>query len=117
MRNLRSIGTGKSIQFGGDGASSPIMAHSNDKRLRGRKLQDRRSRWFSAYPLCVHCEKRGRVTLATELDHVTPLSRQGKDDESNLQGLCSPCHEAKTEQDMGYRHRPIIGDDGYPVGG
>ncbi len=93
------------------------MAHSTDKRLRGRKLQDRRRRWFDLNPLCVRCQAKGRVTVATELDHIVPLFKQGKDDESNVQGLCFECHEAKTAEDIGYRLAERIGADGWPVGG
>ena len=93
------------------------MAHSTDKRLRGRKLQDRRNRWFAHSPLCIRCNAKGKVELATELDHIIPLFKHGKDDESNLQGLCKACHDAKTIDDMSYKPKPQIGADGYPVGG
>lgn len=46
--------------------------------------------------------------MAVELDHIVPLFKGGADDDSNLQGLCSPCHAAKTAEDMGYK--PIGGD-------
>ena len=69
-------------------------------RMRGRKLQERRKRWFCMHPLCVKCEELGRVREATELDHVIPLHKGGPDDESNLQSLCGPCHKAKTLDDL-----------------
>ncbi|MDX9973358.1 MAG: HNH endonuclease signature motif containing protein [FCB group bacterium] len=49
------------------------------------------------------------------LDHVAPHSRGGSDDRSNLQGLCNPCHDAKTAKDRGHRTRRRIGIDGYPI--
>jgi 5-methylcytosine-specific restriction protein A len=38
----------------------------------------------------------GRVTVATEVDHVLPRSEGGTDDQANLQPICHPCHVAKT---------------------
>jgi len=90
---------------------------STDKRLRGRKLQEVRKRWFERDPLCAHCQAKGRVTIATELDHIVPLFKDGADADSNRQGLCSPCHEAKTLIDMSYRQKQRFGPDGYPEGG
>lgn len=87
------------------------------KRITGTTLQNRRRRWFMEKPLCVHCQSKGGVSLATELDHILPLFKGGVDDETNLQGLCKPCHDAKTAQDMGYSYTPrkTIGADGWPV--
>lgn len=42
-----------------------------------------------------------RVTAAVEVDHVVPLSKGGADDDDNRQGLCVPCHQAKTARDLG----------------
>jgi 5-methylcytosine-specific restriction protein A len=85
------------------------------KRLRGRRAQERRARWFARFPLCADCTAEGRVSLAEELDHRVPLSQGGRDDESNFQGLCVAHHRSKTERDLGYRPRPTIGADGWPV--
>ncbi|MGC4366522.1 HNH endonuclease [Hydrogenophaga sp. R2] len=64
--------------------------------MTGRKLQEARARLFSDNPLCVRCSQLGRVTLATERDHVIPLSEGGTDNDSNVQGLCHDCHEEKS---------------------
>ena len=66
------------------------------KRLRGRASQERRQRIFRRHPLCVVCEQAGRTTLATIADHIVPLAENGADDETNMQGLCRDCHQAKT---------------------
>jgi 5-methylcytosine-specific restriction protein A len=66
------------------------------KRMTGRKLQAARARLFTANPLCVECDKHGRVRLATQRDHRVPLSEGGADDDSNVQGLCDDCHEEKS---------------------
>ena len=46
--------------------------------------------------LCCVCGKAGRVTLASEVDHIVNKAEGGSDDEANLQSLCVPCHKAKT---------------------
>lgn len=66
------------------------------KRMTGRKLQAARARLFTANPLCAECERAGRVRLATQRDHVIALTDGGADDDSNVQGLCDPCHEEKS---------------------
>lgn len=40
------------------------------------------------------------MTPATEVDHITPKAEGGTDDRSNLQGLCTDCHKAKTKADQ-----------------
>jgi 5-methylcytosine-specific restriction protein A len=74
-------------------------------RIRGRQLQSIRREHFRRNPRCVECTKHGRVRLAEHLDHIIPLSKGGKDDDSNRQGLCSDCHEAKTAKDLGFRRK------------
>jgi len=66
------------------------------KRITGRRLQAMRAALFARDPLCAHCKVKGLVVLATERDHIRPLAEGGLDDPSNEQGLCTPCHEAKS---------------------
>lgn len=47
--------------------------------------------------LCVPCRAAGRLTLATEVDHVVPKAEGGADDDSNLQAICDDCHAVKTK--------------------
>jgi 5-methylcytosine-specific restriction protein A len=65
-------------------------------RLRGRHNQKARLRLFREKPLCAMCEASGRVTAATVRDHIVPLAEGGLESEDNVQGLCEPCHRAKT---------------------
>lgn len=54
---------------------------------------------FRDHGLCQPCKRRGLVTLAGAVDHITPKSQGGTDDLSNLQAIChgkGSCHEAKT---------------------
>jgi 5-methylcytosine-specific restriction protein A len=61
-----------------------------------RKL---RAQFVLMYPLCLHCDERGRVTPAKDVDHIIPF--KGLDDPlrldwSNLRGLCRACHNRVT---------------------
>ena len=48
------------------------------------------------YPYCRQCDMEGRVTLATEADHVIPLRKGGGWALENGAGLCHSCHSQKT---------------------
>ena len=62
---------------------------------------------------------RGRVTPATEVDHVTPKTKDGADSLENTQSICRPCHKAKTAREAAEAQgrkvtlRRRIGLDGY----
>lgn len=68
-------------------------------RLRGRALQERNARLMRANPLCVKCFAKGLVRAVEHWDHIVPLELGGADDQSNLQGLCTLCHNEKTAQE------------------
>ncbi len=65
---------------------------------RWRKL---RAQVLAGEPLCRECGKIGRVTAATDVDHIVARRRGGTDDRSNLQPLCGLCHAAKTAREDG----------------
>lgn len=67
------------------------------KRTRGRRLQTERHHLFMHNPLCVECIKQGRVSAATQRDHVVPLAEGGTDTSDNTQALCDACHAIKSE--------------------
>ncbi len=62
----------------------------------GYKWQKAREGWLNAHPLCVYCERQGRVTSGTVVDHIT--AHQGDMtlfwDRTNWQTLCKPCHDS-----------------------
>jgi 5-methylcytosine-specific restriction protein A len=75
-----------------------------------------RSLFLTNNPLCVECKKTGRITLATEVDHIMPLFKGGTDDLENLSALCAEHHREKTNQDLGYKASKRVGVDGVPEG-
>jgi 5-methylcytosine-specific restriction enzyme A len=85
-------------------------------RIRGRKLMAMRALWFAQHPLCVMCKAQGRVSMATELDHIVPLFKGGTDEPNNFQSLCAEHHREKTNEDLGYRPSKRVGVDGVPEG-
>ena len=67
------------------------------RRGYGRRWQRLRRLVLQRDPFCVMC----RHALATEVDHIVPKSRGGRDSLDNLQGLCKPCHSEKTVREDG----------------
>lgn len=66
------------------------------KRITGRKLQALRQSLFTRQPLCVMCEAKGLVVVATQRDHIQSLGEGGTDTEDNVQALCQACHDGKS---------------------
>lgn len=68
--------------------------------------------FLTAHPMCAECEKQGRHTPATEVDHIIP--HKGDKvlfwNRDNWQALCHRCHSAKTaREDGGYGNRQTPG--------
>ena len=85
------------------------------KRITGRRLQRIRKQVLGEHPICVACKAKGRVTVATQVDHIVALVNGGEDDHDNRQALCDECHEAKTRRDLGQRERVTFDADGRVV--
>ncbi len=69
----------------------------------GRRWRRLRLMILRRDPLCCMCKRE----LSTQVDHIMAKSRGGTDDESNLRGLCAPCHSRKTvAEDGALRPRP-----------
>lgn len=76
---------------------------TKDRRITGRKLQDRRLKVWSKDPRCAMCGRVCDFPSGFELDHKVPLYQGGADTEDNCQVLCSGpdgCHVKKTAQDL-----------------
>ncbi|MPT00955.1 MAG: HNH endonuclease [Pseudomonas sp.] len=61
----------------------------------GYKWQVARAEWLQANPLCVYCQREGRVTAGTVVDHIVPHRGDMKLfwSRSNWQTLCRHCHD------------------------
>jgi 5-methylcytosine-specific restriction protein A len=65
------------------------------------RWQRLRKKVLLAHPLCVECERQGRITPATVADHIVPHKGNLELfwDEENLQTLCKQCHDRKTTKE------------------
>ena len=64
-----------------------------------------RGAFLKANPLCVFCQRAGRLlTPATEADHIETIEDRPdlRLDWSNLRPLCKPCHSGRTARDQGF---------------
>lgn len=70
---------------------------TTDKRKRGRAGQRERAQVVAEEPLCAECLRQGRESPTEVVDHIIPLGEGGSDTRTNKQGLCHPCHDAKSK--------------------
>jgi 5-methylcytosine-specific restriction protein A len=70
------------------------------------------------HPLCLHCQKLGRLIPANQVDHIKPWrgDRELFWARENWQPLCQSCHSRKTNNEDRGRDKPQTGVDGAPVG-
>lgn len=73
--------------------------------------------------ICQECKRSGAInrdSIATIVDHITPLSQGGTDDMINLECQCTAHARAKTAREAaharGHRVKTAIGEDGWPIG-
>ena len=75
-----------------------------DKRRSGyywtKEWRERRAEQLMRFPYCrdpqsIHAAQR-RTVEATHVDHIKPRRMGGTDDPSNLESLCTTCHNRKT---------------------
>ena len=56
---------------------------------------------------CQACGERGRLSVASQVDHIIPVINGGTDDDGNLRAVCIDCSEAKASAtDAEVLHRP-----------
>ena len=79
--------------------------HRQSSHSRGydRRWQKIRTMHLSEYPLCVECQKQGKLTAATVVDHITPHKGDWTlfNNPANHQSLCASCHSFKTAAEDG----------------
>lgn len=75
-----------------------------------RKWRRLRDEFAKANPLCAECERKGKIKLGSEVDHIEPHRNDPNLmwDWGNLQHLCTTCHSAKTERENGGAHRAAL---------
>lgn len=88
-------------------------AHQRGYGVRWRKA---RLAYLSEHPLCVYCEREGRVQAAEVVDHIKPHKGEMELfwDQDNWQSLCKPHHDS-VKQSEERNDRQEIGQDGWPV--
>ena len=69
-------------------------------RLGPSKYERLRKSILDLEPWCRGCKRKGRNTLAVEVDHILPKHLGGWDVRENLQPLCHDCHRIKTGQEQ-----------------
>lgn len=78
-----------------------------DSAVRGydSKWRKARERFLKCHPLCVQCQREGRLVKATVVDHIKP--HRGDSilfwDERNWQPLCKHHHDVKTMTEDRYQ--------------
>ncbi|MGJ8522286.1 hypothetical protein R84981_000971 [Carnimonas sp. R-84981] len=83
----------------------------------GGKWQKARKQYLQEHPLCTYCQRRGRVTAATVVDHIKPHRGDLKLfwRRSNWQPLCKRCHDIDKAREEAGGMLPGCDADGMPV--
>lgn len=72
----------------------------NSEFYNSRAWRKARKNYLNMNPLCVECEKKGLVVVATVVDHKVPINQGGEQlDESNFQSMCASCHNSKSARE------------------
>lgn len=80
-------------------------------RLSGGKWEGVRERVMRRdFGICQVCKQIGRI-----VDHRIPLWEGGSNDESNLQVLCTPCHDMKSAEEAKRRYGSVLDGAGSNV--
>lgn len=83
--------------------SEPRRRPAWKDRLYGRRWKNYAHGFLLEHPLCIRCERAGRVQPANVVDHIQP--HKGDEnlfwDPGNHQSLCKKCHDRKTYSEDG----------------
>ncbi len=81
-------------------ANSWRSGKTTAERGYGGRWQKARERFLAKHPLCAYCEREGKVTAASVVDHVVP--HRGDQalfwQKENWQSLCATCHSSTKQQ-------------------
>ena len=99
--------------LGGD-----VRRASAARRGYGRRWQSASKAFLLNNPVCVECQRRGRTTLATVVDHIHP--HRGDQnlfwDRNNWQPLCKSCHDRKSARESGFGRPATVRGGGASLG-
>ena len=72
----------------------------SDQFYKSQAWQRFRTAYIQAHPLCVECQRYGRVKAAVIVDHIIPFKKAPERalDESNMRSLCRACHNRVGER-------------------
>ena len=81
---------------------------NTDRPYNSKQWRNLSKRFLAAHPICVECEKNGKVKAASVTDHI---SHDQFDffDESGLQALCHKCHNSKSGKEA-HKMKVYLGD-------
>ncbi|MFJ3487740.1 HNH endonuclease [Pseudomonas sp. NPDC090202] len=105
MTRLKTLGNRVSTQSSALPVTQP-GSWRTDKATSGQRgytyaWQKASKAFLRQHPLCAMCERRGRVTAATLVDHVE--AHRGDMtlfwDRTNWQPLCTPCHSSEKQRE------------------
>ncbi len=89
---------------------------SDDPRYKTARWQKLRSWFLRQNPLCFYCQRQGRATPATTVDHAQPVAKGGEFwDVENLRPACEACNYSK--RDMTEKEFCAVGCDVQGYGG
>src|SRR5690349_19392238 len=86
--------------------------------LYGHKWRKRRLAFLARNPLCVMCEKEGRITAADTVDHKIPHKGDLTlfwDEAGNWQSLCKPHHDQTKQREEIHGYSSEVDLSGWPV--
>jgi 5-methylcytosine-specific restriction protein A len=78
----------------------PATRGTTAERGYGSRWQQFSRRFLRQNPLCVECEKNGKISPAEVCDHIVPhKGDMAKFWEGPFQGLCVKCHNRKSAKE------------------
>lgn len=77
------------------------QTHRNKSFYNTKRWKMTRRKQLFDHPLCVECQAQGIDTIATDVDHITPMEQGGdRWSPTNLQSLCAYHHGQKTRAEQ-----------------